>query len=35
MFLYARIVLEDVEMLQDLGSIRDQLGVLPDGLDEA
>ncbi|CZR41601.1 uncharacterized protein FPRO_11190 [Fusarium proliferatum ET1] len=35
MFLYARIVLEDVEMLQDLGSIRDQLSVLPQGLDEA
>ncbi|CVK97829.1 uncharacterized protein FPRN_10771 [Fusarium proliferatum] len=35
MFLYARIVLEDVEMLQDLDSIRDQLSVLPEGLDEA
>ncbi|KAF5643189.1 nacht domain protein [Fusarium sp. NRRL 52700] len=35
MFLYARIVLEDVEMLQDLDSIRDQLKVLPEGLDEA
>ncbi|KAK2688496.1 hypothetical protein QWA68_012485 [Fusarium oxysporum] len=35
MFLYARIVLEDVEMLQDLDSIRDQLRALPEGLDEA
>ncbi|KAF5530924.1 nacht domain-containing protein [Fusarium mexicanum] len=35
MFLYARIVLKDVEMLQDLDSIRDQLSVLPEGLDEA
>ncbi|RKL29949.1 hypothetical protein BFJ72_g11818 [Fusarium proliferatum] len=35
MFLYARIVLEDVEMLQDLDSIRDQLSILPEGLDEA
>ncbi|PNP80169.1 hypothetical protein FNYG_06492 [Fusarium nygamai] len=35
MFLYARIVLEDVEMLQDLDSIRDQLSALPEGLDEA
>ncbi|SCV57123.1 uncharacterized protein FFB14_14978 [Fusarium fujikuroi] len=35
MFLYVRIVLEDVEMLQDLDSIRDQLSVLPEGLDEA
>ncbi|KAG4277591.1 hypothetical protein FPRO04_07368 [Fusarium proliferatum] len=35
MFLYARIVLEDVEMLQDLDSIWDQLSVLPEGLDEA
>ncbi|KAF4495971.1 nacht domain [Fusarium agapanthi] len=35
MFLYARIVLEDLEMLQDLDSIREQLRALPDGLDEA
>ncbi|KAL5597284.1 hypothetical protein FOBRF1_011077 [Fusarium oxysporum] len=35
MFLYARIILEDVEMLQDLDSIRDQLRALPEGLDEA
>ncbi|KAF4337213.1 NACHT domain protein [Fusarium beomiforme] len=35
MFLYARIVLQDIEMLQDLDSIRDQLKVLPESLDEA
>ncbi|KAF5013486.1 hypothetical protein FDECE_511 [Fusarium decemcellulare] len=35
MFLYVRIVLESIEMLQDLDSIRDQLNVLPESLDEA
>ncbi|KAF9767043.1 hypothetical protein IL306_000445 [Fusarium sp. DS 682] len=35
MFLYVRIVLQDIEMLQDLKSIRDQLKVLPESLDEA
>ncbi|KAF4465867.1 NACHT domain [Fusarium albosuccineum] len=35
MFLYARIVLESVEMLYDFDSIRDQLNVLPASLDEA
>ncbi|KAM5342179.1 hypothetical protein ACJ41O_015210 [Fusarium nematophilum] len=35
MFLYARIVIESVEVLQDLDSIREQLEVLPESLDEA
>lgn len=35
MFLYARIVLESVEMLPDLNLIREQLKVLPESLDEA
>ncbi|KAG5654814.1 hypothetical protein KAF25_011001 [Fusarium avenaceum] len=35
MFLYVRIVLESIEMLLDLNSIREQLKVLPESLDEA
>ncbi|KAH0566067.1 hypothetical protein GP486_000532 [Trichoglossum hirsutum] len=35
MFLYARIILDDAEMLSDLGVIRSDLKVLPKNLDEA
>lgn len=35
MFLYAKIIIESIEMLPDVGSIREQLEVLPEGLDEA
>jgi hypothetical protein len=35
MFLYARIILDDVEMLNDLGMIKNDLKVLPKNLEEA
>lgn len=34
MFLYARLILENIEALQDLDKIREELQVLPESLDE-
>jgi hypothetical protein len=35
MFLYARLVLDDVEMLNDLGVIKNDLKILPKDLNDA
>ena len=35
MFLYARIILDNVELLNDLEMIKDDLKVLPKNLEEA
>lgn len=35
MFLYAKVLLNSIEFLDDLGEIENEIGVLPETLDDA